>query len=138
MESKLRGKAWVFGDILDVDWEICSFEELRTLQAKGVKPSPESLGPYCMTVVDPEFPKKVQKGDFIVAGENMGYGHDHDHASMSIQGAGVAAVVCDSTRRRTGGGPGTRAAAQPDAGQGIPVHALSAVPAQSHRSRRPV
>ncbi len=97
MDSKLRGKAWVFGDILDVDWEICPFEQLRTLQAKGVRPSPESLGPYCMTVVDAEFPKKVKKGDFIVAGENMGYGHDHDHAPMAIQGAGVAAVICNST-----------------------------------------
>jgi 3-isopropylmalate/(R)-2-methylmalate dehydratase small subunit len=96
-KTKLRGHAWVFGDILDVDWEICPFETLRTLMHQGIAATPESLGPYCMTVVDPDFPKKVQKGDVIVAGENMGYGHDHDHACISIKGAGVAAVLCDST-----------------------------------------
>lgn len=95
--TKLRGHAWVFGDILDVDWEICPFETRRTLTAKGLHETPETLGPYCMTVVDPDFPKKVKQGDFIVAGENMGYGHDHDHACMSIKGAGVAAVLCNST-----------------------------------------
>ena len=97
MRTKLRGRAWVFGDILDVDWEICSFETLRLLGTKGIPPTPESLGPYCMAVVDPDFAKKVKKGDFIVAGENMGYGHDHDHACMSIKGAGIAAALCDST-----------------------------------------
>ena len=95
--SNMRGKAWVFGDIMDVDWEICPFETMRTLDAKGLARTAENLGPYCMTVVDPDFPKKVKKGDFIVAGENMGYGHDHDHACVSIVGAGVAAVICDST-----------------------------------------
>jgi 3-isopropylmalate/(R)-2-methylmalate dehydratase small subunit len=58
--------------------------------------TPEEIGKYCMTKVDPDFPKKVQKGDFIV-GEFMGFGHDHDHACLSILGAGVAAVICDTS-----------------------------------------
>lgn len=95
--SKMRGQAWDFEGILDVDWEICSFGLLRELRAQGIDITQEVLGQYCMVNVDPDFPKKVQKGDFIVAGENMGYGHDHDHACRSIQGAGVAAVICDST-----------------------------------------
>ena len=27
----------------------------------------------------------------------MGYGHDHERASIAIKGAGVAAVICEST-----------------------------------------
>lgn len=91
----MRGKAWVFPGVLDVDWEICVFEISHELQAKGMY-TPEEIGKYCMTKVDPDFPRKVHKGDFIV-GEFMGFGHDHDHACLSILGAGVAAVICDTS-----------------------------------------
>lgn len=91
----MRGKAWIFRGVLDVDWEICVFDISHVLQAKGMY-TPEEIGKYCMTKVDPDFPKKVQKGDFIV-GEFMGFGHDHDHACLSILGAGVAAVICDTS-----------------------------------------
>ena len=97
MEKKMRGSAWVFQGLLDVDWEILAFETLREIRGSGKPLTYEELGKYAMTKVDPDFPKKVQKGDFIVAGESMGYGHDHDAASMAIRGAGVAAVLCEST-----------------------------------------
>ena len=97
MEKIMRGKAWVFDGILDVDWEILSYDVSKNLQQKGVPRTYEELGKHCMVNVDPDFPKKVQKGDFLVAGENMGYGHDHDQASMAIRGAGVAAVLCESS-----------------------------------------
>jgi 3-isopropylmalate/(R)-2-methylmalate dehydratase small subunit len=57
----------------------------------------EFLGRYCMTKMDPDFPDKVSPGDFVVGGDGTGYGHDHDHACMSLRGAGVAAVFCEST-----------------------------------------
>ncbi len=66
--GKLRGNAWVFGDIMDVDNEIFPFKLLMAGIA-GRKMSWEEMGQYCMTAVDPDFPKKVKKGDFIVAGE---------------------------------------------------------------------
>jgi 3-isopropylmalate/(R)-2-methylmalate dehydratase small subunit len=90
----MKGKAWIFRGVLDVDWEICPFEVSHELQAKGMY-TKEEIGKYCMTKVDPDFPKKVQLGDFIV-GEYMGFGHDHDHACLSILGAGVAAVICET------------------------------------------
>jgi 3-isopropylmalate/(R)-2-methylmalate dehydratase small subunit len=95
MPGYLRGNAWVFEGILDVDWEICPYSLVRDLQRKGPI-TYEELGRYCMIKVDPEFPNKVRKGDFIVAGHNMGYGHDHDHACMAIKGVGVSAVLCES------------------------------------------
>ncbi|HLJ60039.1 MAG TPA: 3-isopropylmalate dehydratase [bacterium] len=95
LPRRLSGKAWAFPGILDVDWEICSYSLVRDLQRKGMF-TYEQLGQYCMINVDPEFPRKVQPGDFIVAEQNMGYGHDHDHACMAIRGAGVGAVLCES------------------------------------------
>jgi 3-isopropylmalate/(R)-2-methylmalate dehydratase small subunit len=92
--KKLKGNAWVFGDILDVDFDIFPIEETR-----GKVKTQEDYGKYCMTNIDPDFPNKVKKGDFIVAGENMGYGHDHESAPMSIKGCGVSAVICESTNR---------------------------------------
>ena len=91
----MHGKAWIFRGILDVDWEICPFTIYHELQAKGLY-TREELGKYCMTKMDPDFPKKVQCGDFIVA-EDMGFGHDHDHACLSILGAGVAAGICETS-----------------------------------------
>lgn len=92
----MRGNAWKFEGILDVDWEICSYLLVRQLQEKGPV-TEEMLGEHCLVNVDPDFPKKVRKGDFVVAGPNMGYGHDHDHACMALKGAGVAAVLCESS-----------------------------------------
>jgi 3-isopropylmalate/(R)-2-methylmalate dehydratase small subunit len=97
MATKMRGQAWLFGDILDVDYDICVVGKQRVLRDKGLPITAEALGQFCMAVHDPDFAKNVKKGDFIVAGENMGYGHDHDHACLSIKGAGVGAVLCNST-----------------------------------------
>jgi 3-isopropylmalate/(R)-2-methylmalate dehydratase small subunit len=95
----LRGRVWRFEGVLDVDWEICPFKysgpvkEARISHQERLK----ELGRYCFTVLDPDFPKKVQPGDFVVGGGGMGYGHDHDHASMSLRGAGIGAVLCEAT-----------------------------------------
>ena len=94
VREKLIGKAWVFGDILDVDFDICPIEATR-----GKAMTEEEYGKLCMTNIDPDFPKKMHRGDFIVAGENMGYGHDHESAPLAIKGCGISAVICESTNR---------------------------------------
>ncbi len=95
--KKLNGKAWVFGDILDVDFDICPIEATKSVM--GHPKTEKDWGKFCMVNIDPEFPKKVKKGDFIIAGENMGYGHDHESGPLAIKGCGVAAVICESTNR---------------------------------------
>ncbi|MBL7175778.1 MAG: 3-isopropylmalate dehydratase [Desulfobacteraceae bacterium] len=101
MSKVLRGKVWRFEGILDVDWEICPLEELRAqafqLRSASEEERLKALGRHCMVKVDPDFPDKVQPGDFVVGGEGTGYGHDHDHACMSLKGAGVGAVLCEAT-----------------------------------------
>ncbi len=100
---KLRGKAWKFDGVLDVDWEICPHEIATDMNRRyqlGELTKEEVIkehGKYCMINVDPDFPKKVQPGDFLVGGKGMGYGHDHDHACISIKGAGISAVICEGT-----------------------------------------
>jgi 3-isopropylmalate/(R)-2-methylmalate dehydratase small subunit len=100
---KLRGKAWKFDGILDVDWEICPFGVSKQTMMKyqsGELTKEEvkkELGKHCMSKIDPDFPQKVRPGDFLIGGKGMGYGHDHDHACVSIQGAGISAVICEAT-----------------------------------------
>ncbi len=93
--KKMKGKAWVFGDILDVDFDICPIEAVSGRM--GRPQTDEDWGALCMVNVDPEFHKKVKKGDFFVAGENVGYGHDHTHASKALKACGIAAVIAEST-----------------------------------------
>ncbi|MCL5951288.1 MAG: hypothetical protein M1132_06130 [Chloroflexi bacterium] len=104
----LRGRAWVFGDQLDADWQICSLETMAQLKSPGGGFLTGKLGKVCLENVDPEFSRCVQPGDFIVAGENMGYSascldcemedpHAMGAASLAIKEAGVGAVLCESS-----------------------------------------
>jgi 3-isopropylmalate/(R)-2-methylmalate dehydratase small subunit len=100
MSRILRGKAWCFRGVMDVDWEICPVEHMQAFRedpSKTYEQRLAELGQYCMTTVAPDFPRKVKPGDIIVGGNGFGYGHDHDHACMSLRGAGVAAVLCEAT-----------------------------------------
>jgi 3-isopropylmalate/(R)-2-methylmalate dehydratase small subunit len=100
---KMRGKAWKFDGVLDVDWEICPLDvSKQTMQKYQLKELTKEevmaeFGKHCMTKVDPDFPKKVQQGDFLIGRKGMGYGHDHDLACVSIKGAGISAVICEAT-----------------------------------------
>ena len=46
------------------------------------------------SLLDSKVSKDIQKGDFIIAGANMGYGQGPSHRTMKR--AGVAAVICES------------------------------------------
>ena len=94
MALKFKGKTWVFGDNLDVDFEIIPF---RKYDAGLIKDS--DLGNWCMTNVDPDFPKKVKKGDIMVVGTNMGCGHDHGGANSAIKQCGISCVIAESFDR---------------------------------------
>ena len=94
MTVKFKGKVWVFGDNLDVDKEIIPFRE-RELGSM----SDGNYGRWCMTPVDPDFPKKVKKGDIMVVGTNMGCGHGHLHANVGIMQCGISVVIAESFDR---------------------------------------
>jgi 3-isopropylmalate/(R)-2-methylmalate dehydratase small subunit len=73
MKKRFKGKVWKFGDCIDSG------------NIKGV-----------MAGVDPEFHKKVQPGDLIVAGINFGMGSSSEDAPRSLRDAGIAAILAES------------------------------------------
>jgi len=91
MSEVLRGRAFKFGDDINTD-EIIPARYLNTSD-------PKELAKHVMEDADPEFPKKVQKGDVIVAGKNFGCGSSREHAPIAIKAAGVSAVIAKSFAR---------------------------------------
>lgn len=89
--NKITGKVWNFGANIDTDVIIAA----RYLNSSD----PEHLAKYVMEDADPLFPKKLQRGDIIVAGENFGCGSSREHAPIALKAAGVAAVVAPSFAR---------------------------------------
>ena len=89
--NTITGKVWNFGANIDTDVIIAA----RYLNSSD----PEHLAKYVMEDADPEFPKKLKKGDIIVAGENFGCGSSREHAPIALKAAGVAAVVAPSFAR---------------------------------------
>jgi 3-isopropylmalate/(R)-2-methylmalate dehydratase small subunit len=87
----MQGKCWTFGDHVDTD-QIIPARYLNTSDAA-------ELASHVMEDADPEFPKKVRKGDIIVAGENFGCGSSREHAPIAIKHAGVACVIAKSFAR---------------------------------------
>ncbi len=87
----IEGKAWVFGDHIDTDVIIPA----RYLNTSD----PEELGRHCMEDADPDFAKKIVKGDIIVAGENFGCGSSREHAPIAIKAAGISCVIAKSFAR---------------------------------------
>ena len=89
--SKITGKVWKFGENIDTDLIIAA----RYLNTSD----PKKLAEHVMEDADPEFSKKVQKGDIIVAGANFGSGSSREHAPIALKAAGVSAVVAKSFAR---------------------------------------
>ena len=87
----MKGKTWKFKNNIDTDLIIPA----RYLNTHD----PIELAKHCMEDADPEFSKKVGKGDFIVAGENFGCGSSREHAPIAIKAAGVSAVIAKSFAR---------------------------------------
>jgi len=87
----ITGKVWKFGDNIDTDLIIAA----RYLNTSD----PHELAKHVMEDADPKFPKKLNPGDIIVAGENFGCGSSREHAPIALKAAGVAAVVAKSFAR---------------------------------------
>lgn len=92
-ESVFTGRAWTFGDSVPNDGGITTIETTR----RGMF-DPVELGPYCMTEIDPDFPKKAGPGDIIVGGAMFGTGQLHVQGPLGIRGLGLG-VICSAMTR---------------------------------------
>lgn len=93
MKKVTKGKAWRFGDGLEVDYQIFPFQYV-VQNIAGVPIA--KLVSHVMEVVNPEFATKVKKGDFVVAGRDFGHGKPHAQGAESLKILGVSAVIADS------------------------------------------
>lgn len=87
----IKGAAWMFQDNIDTDM-IYPARFMNTADAA-------EMGTHCMEDYDPEFTKKIHKGDIIVAGKNFGCGSSREHAPISLRAAGIDCVIAKSFAR---------------------------------------
>jgi len=87
----LQGKVWKFGSNIDTDLIIAA----RYLNTSD----PKELAKHVMEDADPDFVKKMNKGDIIVAGENFGCGSSREHAPIALKSAGISAIIAPTFAR---------------------------------------
>jgi 3-isopropylmalate/(R)-2-methylmalate dehydratase small subunit len=80
-----RGNAWTFGDHINTE----------SILGSGKEENWDAALAGVLAYYDPEFPVKVQKGDFIVAGRNFGTSSGRP-AGEILKAKGVKAVICES------------------------------------------
>lgn len=88
---KAHGSVHKYGDNVDTDVIIPA----RYLNST----SPAELAQKCMEDIDPDFVKRVEKGDIIVANKNFGCGSSREHAPIAIKASGISCVIADSFAR---------------------------------------
>ncbi|MBW1670544.1 MAG: 3-isopropylmalate dehydratase small subunit [Deltaproteobacteria bacterium] len=88
---KIKGKVWKFGKNIDTDVIIPA----RYLNTSD----PEELAKHCMEDADPDFSKKINPGDIIVAGKNFGCGSSREHAPIALKAAGIGCVIAPTFAR---------------------------------------
>src|SRR5919198_2174112 len=91
-EDISKGKAWVFGDNINTDIII-------PFRFKSRTNDPFEMAKYAMYGYDPDFHKKISKGDIIVAGRNFGGGSSREQAPVALKYAGISAIIAESFAR---------------------------------------
>lgn len=54
---------------------------------------------YAMSAVDPDFYRKVKKGDIFVAGDNLGSGSSRETSPLTLKYLGISVVVAKTFAR---------------------------------------
>jgi methanogen homoaconitase small subunit len=85
LDSIIKGRVWTFGDDIDTD-VIIPGKYLRTTDM-------QVFADHAMEGIDPEFSRKIRKGDIIVARDNFGCGSSREQAPLALKYAGVSCVV---------------------------------------------
>ena len=86
-----EGTIFKFHNDLDTDQIIASQYLLL--------PNLEEMKEHTFESLDPDFPKKVKPGDFVVGGENFGCGSSREQAPSVLKALGVKAVIAKSFAR---------------------------------------
>ncbi len=90
-KSIFSGRVWKFGDNISTDHILPS--RFMTMV------EPHELAANCLAGIDAGFAGRIQPGDILVAGDNVGYGSSREHAPLSLKYAGISAVIARSFAR---------------------------------------
>lgn len=82
---------WVFGDNINTD--------LITPGRYNITTDPVELAKIAFIEHRPEFAKKVQKGDFVIGGNNFGCGSSRETAVTALKHSGIQAIIAKSYAR---------------------------------------
>jgi 3-isopropylmalate/(R)-2-methylmalate dehydratase small subunit len=87
MSTAVQRRIWHLG--ADIDTDVLA-------PGHAMKHGLDVMAQHCLESVLPQFAKKVQRGDVIVAGENFGIGSSREQAAQVLVHLGVAAVIAPS------------------------------------------
>lgn len=87
-----KGKAFKFGDNISTD-------HIAPGRLFHLRNDLAEFSKHVLEDADETFASRVQKGDFVVAGNNFGLGSSREHAPQIIKIAGVGAVIAKSFAR---------------------------------------
>ena len=88
----IRGKVWKYGDDVNTD-VIFPGKYTYTIS------DPHEMAKHALEDLDPEFVRRVRRGDVIVAGKNFGCGSSREQAATCLKYAGVGAIIAKSFSR---------------------------------------
>lgn len=88
----MAGRAYKFGDDISTD-------HIAPGRLFHLRSNLEEFAKHVLEDADPNFAKNMQKGDFVVAGNNFGLGSSREHAPQIIKISGVQAVLAKSFAR---------------------------------------
>lgn len=88
---EIEGKVLKYGDYIDTD-VIIAGKYTKTLDMG-------ELASHAMEDLDPDFHRKLDTGDFIVAGKEFGCGSSREQAPLALKHAGVGCIVAPSFAR---------------------------------------
>ena len=92
MEMLGPGRAWKFGDDINTDYIIAGKYKLSITDI-------DELSKHAMETIMPDFSRRVNRGDFIVAGRNFGCGSSREQAPLVLKHLGISAVIARSFAR---------------------------------------
>ena len=91
MKTTLVGNAFVFGKNLDTD-QIYPGQYLELAHVEDIKQ-------HALEGADPDFVKKFNPGDMIVAGTNFGCGSSREQAAIALKAIGTSVILAESFAR---------------------------------------
>lgn len=88
----MRGKAFKFGNDISTD-------HIAPGRLFHLRSNLQEFAKHVLEDADETFASTMNKGDFVVAGENFGLGSSREHAPQIIKISGVGAVIAKSFAR---------------------------------------